>query len=87
MKKLRLDIDQVQVESFATGNGVARAGTVRAYGDTLYECTRLPCTIEGTPTDPLNCIEEPNPDTELSACEECITMDFPGMGYLTCTPD
>ena len=43
MKKLTLDLDALQVESFATQDADARRGTVRAHDDTVETEN---CTID-----------------------------------------
>jgi hypothetical protein len=34
-KKLRLDVDELRVEAFATAAGAAKHGTVHGHGDTI----------------------------------------------------
>jgi hypothetical protein len=72
MKKLRLELESVTVESFATTErGRSRAGTVRGHDWTewCHEHTRLPCGGTEVPTDPCNgCIYEPVEPTEEDTC-------------------
>jgi hypothetical protein len=52
MKKIRLDVDALRVETFETARAEADRGTVRAYDDASgqscpYECTRYEPTCNG----------------------------------------
>jgi hypothetical protein len=80
MRKLTLKLDEIRVESLVIAGHPVLEGTVRAHGDTDGAChSHYPCAE----TYELNCDSEP----ELSLIYECITLDFPGQGYLTCNPD
>ena len=42
MKKLRLELDSLEVDSFAPGAGDAERGTVRGHRATEFVCSWLP---------------------------------------------
>lgn len=52
MKKLKLDLDELRVESYATAEDAGEAGTVRAHDSTVnpdcsffYTCVIRTCTL------------------------------------------
>lgn len=51
MKKLRLDVEELSIESFATDKPLEERGTVAAYitqgANTCYHCTRFGCPATG----------------------------------------
>ena len=71
MKKLRMDVDALHVESFTTAEGAARAGTVRG-AEATELCSQGPVTCHPTndPCDTCNtsCAGGPLCDCAPSGC-------------------
>lgn len=91
MKKLRLELDQLAVESFTTSDPVMRRGTVEAHNDTWVgntcgpertcgpqTCGQLYCVIG---TDPINC---PAPSGAFTCAAGCTVGTGPTGGQLSC---
>lgn len=60
MRKIRLDIEELEVESFDTAEGRGKAGTVRGHGFTQLGCvpsefSDCATCLEGCPRDTLTC--------------------------------
>jgi hypothetical protein len=49
MRKIKLDLDALRIDSFATGGGAAERGTVHGRAVTEFVCSWLP-SCPGQPT-------------------------------------
>lgn len=72
MKKLKLELDRLQVQSFDTGGDGTPVGTVKGNGATDYQCTALSgCCL----TDWASCVG--CKDTEVASCGfYCTDLTF-----------
>lgn len=72
MKKLRLELDALAVESFATDAGAERMGTVRGHYNTELDCTldRESCKVSCDPcyTCATSCAGGPICDCMRTGC-------------------
>ena len=71
MRKLRLELDDLAVESFATAEGEGAQGTVRGLDDYVIiedDVVLMPRTDETVCTCPTGC-------TGLTCCDPCVTAD------------
>ena len=55
MKKMKLNVDELCVESFAVAVGNGETGTVKAYAPTQATCETLVCPCQVT-QDMSNCV-------------------------------
>ena len=76
MRKLKLEIESLEVESFAPSNAATGAGTVRGYLSAYYELCRPGDTWQNT------CTCEPTCNAQT--CYNCGSNDC--SGHDTCYP-
>ena len=98
MRKLRLEVEALVVESFATDADARGAGTVRGAADAFYapvtrtdcpECTGQPietCTCECPPPPTPGCPPPPPSDTCPPPYTKADTCCYATYGPCTCEP-
>jgi hypothetical protein len=71
MRKLRLDLDELQVDSFAVEpDRVPTSGTVRGHIGTMYEATCAPCDTQADGATLVTCPPTIT-DSADTACANC----------------
>jgi len=76
MKKLRLKIDELGVESFPTAAAQPAAGTVRGFDSTTGDQRLCGCTDNGNPCDTYGC--------GTYACSDACSVGCDNTDYVTC---
>ncbi|HSU14152.1 hypothetical protein [Longimicrobium sp.] len=76
MKKLRLSIDELNVESFLTAGKAGDTGTVEGFDSTTGGQRLCGCTDNGDPCDTDGC--------GTYACSGGCTVGCPDTNYVTC---
>lgn len=72
MRKLRLNLEQLHVESFApAGPGEVKRGTVQGHAKATYACTEGWAGCVEVSIDGYSCYWECTPPSELYSCQGC----------------
>ena len=76
MKKVKLNISDLRVESFETvSSKVNNKGTAKGFGDT-YTCIEPPCTQVGCPSNDCTNVTCGCPNTEQVTCPRDCTIQI-----------
>ena len=73
MRKLRLDLDELQVESFATQAGAGASGTVAGHADLIGAGNEIDVTVKPVTNDAVACME-----SWINTCVTAKLSECPG---------